>query len=236
MISFDIEGTGVNPASDRIIQLGAIRDGEKRLWVVNPGQAIPPEATAIHGISDADVAHLPRFCEIADEVEGFFRGHDLIGFNLLNYDIPLLWEEFYRAGIEWDLSMVNIIDAGAVFKKKEERTLAAAVKFYCNEDLEGAHGALADSQAVLKVWGKMLDRYPDIKNMSRKEQAAFSKFDESRVDLAGKIVIGKDGRPAYNIGKAKGVAVQDDPGFGRWMLDKDFSENTKIVIRRILGV
>jgi len=241
LLSIDIESTGVDPAKDRIVSLSMILatdvdvDGPSDWnYLIDPQQPIPPEATACHGIRDEDVKDCPPFDHYAAEIYQYIRDCDLIGFNLTNFDIPILWEELYRAGIEWDLSNVNVIDVGTLFKKREERTLAAAVKFYCGRELEGAHDANIDAMATIDVWRAMLQRYPDLVGLDRQSQAKASQYDEVRVDLAGKIIIGKDGRPTYNIGKAKGVAVEDDPGFGRWMLGKDFTENTKMHIEKIL--
>lgn len=238
LVCFDIEGTGVDPATDRIITLAAIRlDSDvpmmKREWMVFPGRSIPPESTEIHGITDERVKNCPPFVDVAKDIYQFLDGCDLVGFNLSNYDVPLLWEELYRAGIEWDLSTTNIIDVGTLFKKREERTLAAAMKFYCDAELVDAHNALADVGATLEVYDAMLERYPDFQRMSMEERAKESQFDQ-RLDLAGKIIVGKDGRPTYNIGKVKGTAVDDDRSFARWMLNRDFTTNTKMVLQRIL--
>lgn len=235
LICFDIEATGPDPASDRIIQIAGkcIETGFEINWMVNPGFPIPAESTAIHGICDADVAACPTFNHYAQSLHDWMKDADLVGFNLTNFDVPILWEEFYRCGIVWDLSNTRILDAGTLFKKREQRTLSAALQFYCGRDHNGAHDALGDVIATLDVWEAQLGRY-GLADKDREELEIESNFEEKRVDLAGKIVIGKDGRPAYNIGRAKGTAVEDDRGFGYWMLDRDFSENTKIHLRRLL--
>ena len=241
LLSIDIESTGVDPAKDRIVSLAIVWATDESIdqpgdwnYLVDPEMPIPAEATECHGISNEDVADCPPFSHYAAEIHERLKDCDLIGFNLTNFDIPILWEEFYRAGIVWDLSQTKVIDVGTLFKKREERTLAAAVKFYCDRELDGAHDAANDAMATIDVWRAMLKRYPDLVGLDRSAQAKASQFDEVRVDLAGKIIIGKDGRPTYNIGKAKGVAVEDDPGFGRWMLGKDFTANTKMALERIL--
>ena len=237
LLSIDIEATGVDPAKDRIVTLAIVEACERWssiTYTVNPGMPIPPDATKCHGITDDMVKNCPPFSQYAHEIHERIRNSDLLGFNLTGFDIPILWEEFFRCGIDWDLSQTNVIDAGILFKKREERTLSAAVKFYCDRELDGAHDASNDARATIDVWQAMLARYSDLRTLDRKSQASASQYEEKRVDLAGKIIVGKDGRPTYNIGKAKGVAVVDDRGFGNWMLGKDFTANTKRVLRQIL--
>lgn len=235
LICFDIEATGPDPANDRIIQFGGrcLDTGYEVNWFINPGRPIPNESFEVHGICDADVADMPNFYQRSQTIYEWIKGADLLGFNLANFDVPILWEEFYRCGIEWDLSETRILDAGTLFKRREQRTLAAARQFYCGEEHTDAHCAIGDVKATIDVWDAQLQKY-GLEGASREVLELESNYEEKRVDLAGKIVIGKDGRPAYNIGKSKGTAVVDDPGFARWMLDRDFSENTKIHLRRIL--
>lgn len=233
ILCFDIESTGTDPATDRIVQLAIRGDGAVGTWLFNPGRPIPPGATEIHKITDAMVAECPKFDYHASDIHEIFKRYDLLGFNLSNFDVPILWEEFYRCGIEWDLSNTKIFDAGTLFKRREQRTLAAAVQFYCGREHSDAHDAGSDVAATWDVWRAQLEKY-DLTKADRDTLAKESAYEEVRVDLAGKIVVGKDGRPTYNIGKVKGTAVDDDHGFGRWMLDKDFSENTKMHLRKIL--
>lgn len=237
IVCFDVESTGVDPATDRIITLDLTWigvDGLKvvKRWLVKPPFPIPPESTKIHGITDEMVAMAPAFEEVAEEIRGFMMNVDLLGFNLLNFDIPILWEEFYRAGIVWDLKGVSVIDAGNIFKKKEERTLTAAVKFYCGRVHDSAHNGAGDVAETIAVLEGQLARYPDLASADVATLATFSAFDK-RVDLAGKIVLNEAGVAVYNFGKAKGVPVVDDPGFGRWILNNSFSENTKQAVNRI---
>lgn len=237
LVALDIEATGLDIAKDRIVTLAAQRFGEmtsRHLFQVNPGITMSDEVIAVHGITNEMCARWEPFASQAQSVFALIDGCDLLTFNGLNYDIPLLWEELNRCGIEWSLDGVRVIDAGNVFKKKEERTLSAAVQFYCDREHEGAHDASADVDATLDVINSQLVRYQDLRSMSLAELDAFSRFDE-RIDLAGKIVKGKDGRPTYAIGKVRGTAVEDDLGFADWMLSKDFSANTKMVIRKILN-
>lgn len=235
LLCFDIEATGVDPAKDRIVQIAWRSDqGDQGKMLINPNIPIPPEATAIHGITDADVAGAPTFYVVADSLHELFKRCDLVGFNLTNFDVPLLWEEFNNCGgIEWDLSSTRIIDAGTLFKRREERTLAAAVQFYCGRELVDAHDAMNDVNATWDVLAAQIERYK-LSLDDRETLERESNYEEKRLDLAGKVIVGKDGRPAYNIGKVKGTAVEDDPSFAVWMLGKDFSENTKRVLRGLL--
>lgn len=238
LIFLDIEATGPSPDRDRLVQLSMMKwDGGIVEWhdvLCNPGVIMSDEVIAIHGITNEMVADLPTFPHFAKDVHEFLIGCDLGGYNLLNYDVPMLWDELYKAGIDWDIyNGTKIVDIGNIFKKKEERSLRAAVEFYCSREHVGAHGAKADTQATLDVFLAQCERYPDINAMTVTELAEYSKFNE-RLDLAGKLIKGVDGRPTYNIGKARGVAVEDDIGFSHWMLRKDFSANTKFVLNRIL--
>jgi DNA polymerase-3 subunit epsilon len=236
---FDIEGTGTNPASDRIVTIAILKILKESLppytyhFEVNPGVEMSEEVIAVHGITNEMAAKWEPFSAWAESIFDAIKDCDLAGFNLFNYDIPLLWEELSRCGIEWRLDGIRIIDAGNVFKKKEERTLSAAVQFYLDRNHDGAHEAGADVAATLDVLNAQITRYTDLQQMSLEGLATFSRFDD-RIDLAGKIIKGKDGRPTYTIGKVRGVAVEDDPGFAYWMLGKDFSANTKAVLRKIL--
>lgn len=236
--SFDIEGTGCNNLSEeRIVTIGIHKLDELSessfSYNCNPGSKMSDEVIAIHHITNEQASQWSPFAEVAPLIFQVVDGCDLIGYNLMNYDVPLLWEEFYRCGILWDLSNVNIIDPGNIFKKKEERTLSAAVQFYLDCEHLGAHDALEDATATLAVLEAQLERYRDLSKLSLEELAEFSRFDQ-RLDLAGKIIKGKDGRPTYTLQKVRGVAVEDDPGFARWMLNKDFTANTKLVLQQVL--
>lgn len=239
LLFIDIEGTGVDPAKDRIVSLAIHLYGTSiamatisRQWRFNPGVKMSDEVIAIHGITN-EQAELERpFADAGLALLEKLDGVDLAGFNLLNYDVPILWEEFHRAGLTWDLSGVRIIDAGNI-KKKEERTLTAAVRFYCGKDHTEAHSASGDVRATSEVLAAQLARYPELAAMSVEELAKFSEFDK-RFDLAGKIIVDAEGFPVYNIGKSKGVRVKDDASFAYWMLGKDFTAQTKLVLGRYL--
>lgn len=230
--SIDLETTGLDVAKDRIIQLGIVEFVDGRVekmhdMLFNPATPIPPASTAIHGILDETVRNCPVFGDMADVVYGLVRDVDLVGFNLLNFDVPLLWEEFFRAGIEWDLSGVNIIDAGVIFKKMAPRDLKAAMRHYCGKEHDGAHNAVVDAMATYDVLQGQRRAHPELAKMTNAELAKLSQFDEMpRIDLAGKLVRNADGEAVYNFAKVKGVRVKDDLGFANWMFGKDFSMNT----------
>jgi DNA polymerase-3 subunit epsilon len=236
----DLETTGTDAAKDRIASIAAvINEGGSAsdVWLeelINPGIPIPAEATAVHGITNEMVAGKRTFKQAASTIHAFIRGCDLAGYNLLNYDLPLLWEEFHRVGITLDLSVVNVVDPCVVFREKEKRDLTAALLFYCAERHDGAHGARADVEATRKVLKAQLGRYHDLPQ-SIPELSAFCRQDR-RVDLAGTIVLNDKSEPCYTAKRVRGVRVKDDPGFGTWMLRNDFPEETKIHLRRILGV
>lgn len=245
LVFFDLETTGTDPAKDRIVELamvkyrrpkaGGLANHEILTSLIRPPCPIPPAATAVHGITDVDVKDKPAFLTVAGQYHDFVKGCDLAGYNLRGFDIPCLWEEFCRAGIVWDLDGICIIDAGEIFKKKEERTLEAAMRFFCGQEHIGAHGAAADCHATAAVLIAQIKRYADLMTMDRAALDKASRHDDdTRVDLAGKIRRNEQGEPVYAIGKAKGVRVVDDPGFGHWMLRNDFGEETKRCIRKLL--
>lgn len=241
LIVFDIESTGVDVAKDRIVTLAATRINnsdefcfppEPRKWLFNPGVKMTDEVVAVHGITNEMVSGQPSFKSAAHQIHELFRGCDLAGFNLLNFDIPILWEELYRCDIEWHVDG-RIIDVGNIFKKKEERTLSAAVQFYCGRSHGSAHDAGGDVQATIDVLDAQLARYPDLGVMDVQALSEFSRFDD-RCDLAGKIVKDKEGFPCYSFGKSKGRRVKDDPSFAYWMLKTDFPAQTKNVLQKYL--
>lgn len=244
-ISIDIESTGLDVTKDRIVQLAlAVYDGLPTIdsqpvedidLFFNPGFPMSPEVIAVHGITDDKVKSAPSFSVVADKIAAKIEGATLIGFNLWRFDLPMLWEEFNRAGIQWDWTKHPIIDVGNIFKKHEERTLAAAVRFYCGRDHEDAHSAWSDATATAEVLAAQCGRYDDIKTLSPQGLSDASKMDDN-VDLAGKIVRNKDGVAVFAFGKSKGVPVVDDVGFAHWMLSKDFPTETKLCIERLLQV
>ncbi len=240
IIFFDLETTGVNFQTDRIVELSYIKvhpngTEEERTYRINPGIHIPEEATAVHHISDADVADKPHFKEIAREVARTFTGCDIGGFNSNRFDLPLLMEEFIRAGVDFDVSRCRFVDVQTIFHKMEQRTLSAAYMFYCGKELDGAHSANADTRATYEVLKAQLDRYPTLQN-SIEFLSQFSTQKRS-ADLAGRIVYDDKGHEIFNFGKYKGKNVEEifrkEPGYYGWMMNGDFAANTKQVITRI---
>lgn len=241
IIFFDLETTGVNISHDRIIELSYIKvypngTEEEKSMRINPEMSIPTESTAIHHITDEDVADKPTFKQIAKELARVFEGCDIAGYNSNRFDIPLLMEEFLRAGINIELSRQKFVDVQTIFHKMEQRTLSAAYKFYCNGDLENAHSANADTRATYEVLKAQLDRYPNLKN-DVEFLSNFSSFNKN-VDLMGRIVYNEQGVEVFNFGKYKGVSVKEvferrDPSYYAWMMNGDFALDTKRVITKI---
>ena len=234
IVFFDLETTGVNISKDRIIEISLLKVApngkeENKTRRINPGIPIPPEATAIHGISDEDVKDCPTFKEIAKSLAAQIEGCDLAGFNSNRFDIPLLAEEFLRADVDIDLSKRKFVDVQTIFHKMEQRTLSAAYKFYCGKSLEDAHSAAADTFATYEVLKAQLDRYPDLKNDIR-FLSEFSCF-TNNVDFAGRMIYNDKGEEVINFGKYKGRLVAEvlkaDPGYYAWMMSGDFPLNTK---------
>jgi len=240
IVFFDLETTGINIASDRIVEISLLKiatDGTEK-WLnsrVNPEMPIPPKATAIHGISDDDVREAPLFRELAPKIASFMEGCDLGGYNAIKFDIPLLSEEFLRSGIEFDFRKRKYIDVQVIFHKKEQRTLSAAYQFYCSKKLEDAHSAQADTAATYEILKAQLDKYSDLENDVEK-LSVFSAYNNN-VDFAGRIIFDENDREIFNFGKYKGKVVEevfrDDPSYYTWMMNGDFTLDTKRIITAI---
>lgn len=237
---FDLETTGVNVAKDRIVEISILKvypDGreEELTERINPTVPIPAETTAVHGISDADVADKPTFAERAKAIHDMIKDSDLAGFNSNRFDIPLLVEELLRADIDFDLKQRNAIDVQNIFHKMEQRTLVAAYKFYCDKDLTNAHSAAADTRATYEVLKSQLDRYDELPN-DMKYLADFSSR-HKRADFAGFIGYNDEGVEIFTFGKHKGRIVEEvlesEPGYFGWIQNADFPLYTKKVLTQI---
>lgn len=240
VIFFDLETTGTDISKDRIVEICYIKifpDGREIEYTkrINPGMHIPEVASAVHGIYDEDVKDCPLFKDVAKEIANEFVGCDVAGFNSNRFDLPLLAEEFLRAQADIDLSRLAAIDVQVLYHKREPRTLTAAYKFYCGKNLEDAHSALADTRATYEVLKAQLDHYADMENDMDvlSKESSFT----NNVDFAGRIVYDENGREVFNFGKYKGMpvdAVLDrDPGYYSWMMNGEFTLNTKQVLTRI---
>jgi len=240
IIFFDLETTGINIVSDRIVEFSYLKiypngKEESGTFFVNPTIPIPPKTTEIHGITDNDVKDAPPFTELAKTLSKIFEGCDLAGYNSNKFDIPLLAEELLRAGVDIDLKKHKFIDVQVIFHKKEQRTLSAAYKFYCNKDLKNAHSAEADTRATFEILKAQLDTYSDLKN----DIVELSKFSSHtrNADLVGRIVYDENGVERFNFGKYKGRSVEavfeSDPAYYGWMIKNDFPLYTKKVLTSI---
>jgi DNA polymerase-3 subunit epsilon len=243
---FDLETTGINITQDRILEIAVIKvmpNGEvlRKSNVVNPTIPIPAESTAIHGISEADVKDKPTFKEVAKDYAKFFEGADLAGFNILKFDVPMLVEEFLRAGVDFDYSRKKLIDAQKIFHLMEKRSLSAAFKFYCGKDMIDAHSAEADTQATLDVLYAQIERYEnqDVTDglgkkvgVIKNDMEVLHKLTASDlVDLAGRMTRNEKGEPIFNFGKHKNKPVvqvfKEEPSYYDWMMNGDFPMDTK---------
>ncbi len=243
---FDLETTGTIITQDRIVEIAVIKlmpNGEliEKSNLVNPTISIPAESTAVHGISNEDVKDKPTFKEVAKDYFRFFEGADLSGFNILNFDIPVLVEEFLRAGVDFDYSRKRIIDSQRIFHLMEKRNLGAAYRFYCNKNLEDSHTAEADTRASLEVLLAQVERYENQEvsdGMGRKlgllknDPDELHKLTASRmIDLAGRMILNPQGEAIFNFGKHKNKKVlsifKEEPAYYDWIMNGDFSLDTK---------
>ncbi|MBO5832642.1 MAG: 3'-5' exonuclease [Alistipes sp.] len=240
IVFFDLETTGVDTATDRIVEISLVKigvDGTKSVKTrrINPEMHIPEEATAVHGITDDDVKDEPTFRQIAKSLAQYIEGCDFGGFNSNRFDLPVLVEEFMRAGVDVDFRKRKFVDVQTIFHRKEQRTLVAAYKFYCDKDLENAHSAEADTLATYEVLEAQIERYPDIGDTVEK-LAEFSSTGMS-VDFAGRIALNDKGEEIFTFGKYRGQSVEEifrkEPSYYKWMMDGDFPQYTKKVITEI---
>ncbi len=237
---FDLETTGVDVATDRIVEISIVKimpNGDKEIKTkrINPTIPIPAASSAVHSITDADVADAPTFAAVAKEFSKFIEGCDLGGFNSNKFDIPLLAEEFLRADVDFDVSKRSLVDVQNIFHKLEQRTLSAAYKFYCDKNLDNAHSAEADTVATYEILEAQLEKYPELEN-NIKFLAEFSQR-TNNADLMGRIVFDENGIEVFNFGKHKGKSIEQifeiEPGYYSWMMNGDFPLYTKKVLTSI---
>lgn len=237
---FDLETTGIDIGKDRIVEISIFKvfpngNKESKTWLVNPTIPIPPQTTAVHGITDEKVANEPTFKELAPAVYNMIKDSDLGGFNSDRFDIPLLAEELLRAGVDFDMKNRVSVDVQTIFHKKEERTLSAAYKFYCGQSLENAHSAEADTMATYEILKAQLERYEDLEN----DMKSLSEFSTRKkiADFAGMISFNNNDEEIFTFGKHKGKRVNDvlesEPGYFSWIQNADFPLYTKKVLTAI---
>jgi len=256
IVFFDIEATGLNVLKDRIIQIALIKylkggtEPIEKEMLINPGMLISEESYAVHGISAADVANKPLFEQVAKELEAFIGDADLSGYNLNRFDVPMLMEEFNRAGIHFDISKRKIIDVQSIFYKMEPRTLVAAHKFYCGEKFEGAHDALADVRATVNVLKGQIRKYENedyetkdgqiVEKPIKNDMTALYEFTHNKqsVDVTNRLKYTSEGDIVFNFGKYIGQPVgpvlSKDKQYYHWILEKDFSVQVKQAVQKIL--
>jgi DNA polymerase-3 subunit epsilon len=240
LVFFDLETTGTNVTNDRIVEISYIKvfpDGREECKTrrINPGMPIPAEATAVHHITDEDVKDCPAFKQVAKSLAAIFEGCDFAGFNSNRFDIPMLDQEFQRADVDFDFSKARMVDVQTIFHKREPRNLIAAYKFYCGKNLEDAHSASADIRATYEVLLAQLDRYEDLPGEIDKLSGYSSQ--NRNVDFMGRLVYDDQNREVINFGKYKGRIAEEvlkaDPGYYGWIMQGDFTKNTKDAFTRI---
>ncbi len=237
----DLETTGINVSTDRIVELAIVKimpDASKQIKrkLVNPEMPIPKAATEVHGITDEMVHQAPTFKQIANEVKQFIEGADLAGYNSNRFDIPMLNEEFLRAGMSVNLENRKLLDVQKVFHMMEQRTLSAAYKFYCNKNLEDAHSAEADATATWEILEAQLEKYPVLGN-SVESVVKFTGEDHI-IDFARRFIY-ENGVEVFNFGKHKGKPVsqvlKEEPQYYDWMMKGDFALHTKQKLTEMLN-
>lgn len=240
IVFFDLETTGVDVMKDRIVEISMVKllpDGNIIEYTqrVNPDIPIPEQASQVHHITNDDVANEPKFAELASTLAQNFSGCDIAGFNSNRFDLPLLLEEFNRAGVIFDISDVRLIDVQTIFHKKEPRNLIAAYKYYCDKDLTDAHSASADTMATYEVLMAQLEKYEDLPTTVDK----LSEFSSQtrNIDIMGRLIYDDQNREVINFGKHKGELAEKvlatEPGYFSWIANGQFSQNTKDCFARI---
>jgi DNA polymerase-3 subunit epsilon len=238
----DLETTGTDVVKDRIVQIAICKvfkdwSRESKMHYINPGRPIPPRATEVHGIKDEDVVGKPTFKQFAKSLHDYLAGCDIGGFRSNGFDVPMLYYEFFRAGVEWDYKRVHFIDVGNIYTIKEKRTLEAAYMRYCGKPLENAHDAQADIEATVEVLIGQLNAYEDLPR-SAKDLAHFSNYEREWLDVQGKFSKDSDGDIIFNFGKHRNEKCKLHPGFLEWMLytATDFPHDMKMIAQDLLQV
>ena len=250
---YDLETTGLNVSHDRIVEMSVLKvnvngEEEQRVWLLNPELTISPEASSVHGYTNEMLADKPTFREKAKEIALFIGNADLAGYNILKFDLPLLMEEFLRVGYDFELKDRRFIDVMNIYLKMEPRTLKGAYRYFCHAELEGAHGAMADTKATYDVLRAMLDKYEGVGYEDAKgnvsqgpvndmDQLAEFSAHHRNADLSGQIIFDDEGKEVFLFGKHKGKRVEDvfriEPTYYSWMMNNDFPLYTKKVITAI---
>lgn len=244
IVFFDLETTGVDVVRDRIVQIGALRYEPGGLAprrynkLVNPERPIPPETTAIHGISDADVADAPTFAELADELDELFADADVGGYNVGKFDVPVLLEAFARCGRDFAPESRRVVDAMEIFFRMEPRTLAGALRFYCGEEMDNAHDAMADIEATVKVLRGQLEKYtPDGRLVAEVEELHRMSTRPGQLDATNRLRRDSGGEIVFNFGKYRGKRAREvfqrEPSYYHWLQNKDFSVQVKSYTRQL---
>jgi DNA polymerase III subunit epsilon len=239
-VMLDLETTGLDISKDRIVEIGMLKreiDGSESEYYkrVNPTIPISAESSVITGITDEMVSGEPTFADLADEIADFIGDADLGGYNSNKFDIPVLAEEFLRCQHRFDIRARKLVDVQNIFHKMEQRTLAAAYQFYCNQQMENAHNAMYDTRVTMDVFKAQLERYNELAD-NIQDLSDFSRQGNMELaDFAGRLAKNKDGKITYNFGKHRGKTVAEvaetEPGYFGWMMDADFPLYTKQLLR-----
>ena len=257
LIFFDLESTGLNVMRDRIIQIAGIkyfadgREPEELEMLINPGIPIGAQAMEIHGITPADVARKPTFGQVAQELFDYFGDADLGGYNINRFDVPMLMEEFARAGFDFDVDKRKFVDVQRIFYKMEPRTLKAALRFYCGKDMENAHDAMADVRATVDVLKGQFEKYKNTNHIDgdgnvtekpvQNDMDALHDFtqDTGTIDVTNRLKYNDHGEVVFNFGKYTGEPLKKvfkmEPNYAHWILNKEFSVQVKKIVRNILN-
>ena len=249
---FDLEATGIDTTKDRIVEISIVKlmpNGEKQIHThkINPTVPIPEITTKIHGISDEDVKDAPTFKQMAKTFASILKGCDLAGFNIMRFDVPMLVEEFLRAGVDFDISNRKLIDLQRIYHMMEPRTLSAAYKFYCNADLKGAHSAEVDTLACVGILEEQVRRYENVEHKDSLGNSTIPVKNDmqslhelsflNRIDLAGRMVYNEKNEIVFAFGKHKDKKIEEvltkEPSYYDWIMKNDFPLNTKQELTRI---